>query len=298
MNSFTIKKFKRNDEYIKNMLKNEIVYSDLAVFSEEYADFPVYVLHSEGEPILVATFVLYDYNQMIIPEEYLPETLTLESEVYLGYTRKLESCNIDMEKALDDIFSTIKESFGEFADGHPVTKTLCKKNDIEVLLEAYNESHNYFVTVTGLGMEKYEASLAECLLSLDKKTFEENLEYYHSLQAEIAKASKLDDTELAYGMVYENEYQSDIYIGDRSIASANITLVGNAAFLSAVYVDEEFRHHGLATDLLIFMIEEFFSEYDNTILLNLRSDNVHAFELYKKLKFKNIVEKNEFFVLV
>ncbi len=48
MNSFTIKKFKRNDEYIKNMLKNEIVYSDLAVFSEEYADFPVYVLHSEG----------------------------------------------------------------------------------------------------------------------------------------------------------------------------------------------------------------------------------------------------------
>ena len=59
------------------MLKNEIVYSDLAVFSEEYADFPVYVLHSEGEPILVATFVLYDYNQMIIPEEYLPETLTL-----------------------------------------------------------------------------------------------------------------------------------------------------------------------------------------------------------------------------
>ena len=64
MNSFTIKKFKRNDEYIKNMLKNEIVYSDLAVFSEEYADFPVYVLHSEGEPILVATFVLYDYNQM------------------------------------------------------------------------------------------------------------------------------------------------------------------------------------------------------------------------------------------
>lgn len=298
MDGFTIKKFKRSDDYIKKLIKNEIVYTDISVFSEEYAEFPVYVLHSGGEPVIIATFVIYDYNQLIIPYNYLPEVPNLESEVYLAYTEKLKYCNIDIENALDCMFNEIKKDFNDFTDGYTVTKVLCRKKDISELSEVYNKSHNYYLTVTGLFEEKYEPSLAECLFSLDKKTFEDNSEYFNSLRESITKSSDFNDAEFSYGMIYENEYESAVYQEDRMAASARITLVGNAAFLSSVYVDVEYRHKGLATDLLVFTFGEFFSEYDNTVLLNIRNDNKYALCLYKKLLFKNIVEKNEFFVII
>ena len=108
-----------------------------------------------------------------------------------------------------------------------------------------------------------------------------------------------DDLSLSEQDFNENDTSSDVYGVDDSTAKIlnavfneeepaavlNINYTNSYATIYGVYVDEDKRNLGLGTALVFDAIEEFFSNFDIPLILNVTSTNVAAVKLYKKAGF-------------
>ena len=87
-----------------------------------------------------------------------------------------------------------------------------------------------------------------------------------------------------------NEFDSKIYI--ENVGYAVIRKLYEHLDITEVFIEEELRRKGYAFKILNYIIEK---NSNMKIMLEVREDNIPAINLYKKLGFKKINERKNYY---
>lgn len=86
-----------------------------------------------------------------------------------------------------------------------------------------------------------------------------------------------------------------VYAGDEHVATAGFTYTKPEADISNVCVKDSYRHRGIASRLLEYMIDTALGEGVNAFTLEVRCKNENAIGLYKKVGFKEEGVRKNFY---
>lgn len=93
----------------------------------------------------------------------------------------------------------------------------------------------------------------------------------------------------------ENFYVFGYYEGEKLVGEISFSYLFNQADIESVFVGEEYRKKGIASELLSFCMNFLKDKEVNEIFLEVREKNIPAISLYKKFNFEKIKIRERYY---
>ena len=86
-----------------------------------------------------------------------------------------------------------------------------------------------------------------------------------------------------------------IYKYENIVGAISYSVIYERAEINYIVVDEESRHQGIATKLLIFALEDMIKVGCTIVTLEVRKSNKEAINLYLKQGFKEVAKREKYY---
>lgn len=105
------------------------------------------------------------------------------------------------------------------------------------------------------------------------------------------------DNKIVYGKLEENPFVNLYVILDNQkiIGYLNYSIIYDRVELNYICVIPSYRHKGIATKLLSYMLSDADNKKCSNITLEVRENNAAAISLYKKLGFKVVATRKKYY---
>lgn len=232
---------------------------------------PVYIAYIEGTPVGILTYAILKENEGIPNhvERLLPGSIS-ESEDDAANT-------IESFEAEFTVF--VKK---EFRNQKIATQLINKAKED---LEAKHENLKIIISLPETLLRSSLAAVpayAELLLRLGREKFLQaiNSPKVSGITKDVETQTKVNRSE--DGKTYT------LSQGDKEIASVNLDFESNAVNLFKVFVEPLYRNRGFGTTLVAKALNDVFDKKDKPVVLNVKSTNKAALNLYENVGFDEI----------
>lgn len=235
---------------------------------------PVYIAYVDDQPVGILTYAILKENEGIPThvERLLPGSIS-ESE-------EDKADDADAYESFEAEFTVFVKK--EFRQQKIATKLINKaKEDLEAKYENLNIVISLPETLLRSSLAAVPA-YAELLLRLGREKFLQaiNSPKVSGLTKDVETQTKVNRSD--DGKTYT------LSQGNKEVASVNLNFESNAVNLFKVFVEPLYRNRGFGTTLVAKALNDVFSDKDKPVVLNVKSTNKAARNLYDNVGFDEI----------